>query len=602
MEDCRNDREKIVIGIDLGTTFSCVGYFKEDKNIVEIIPNEYGNRTTPSIVTFKNNEVIVGDDAKNGNIENTIFDIKRLMGLKIQDINIKDYPYKIEKIDDDGNICVNVTFNGVSTKFRPEEISAFILKKMKSDAEKHLGCIISDAVITVPAYFNDRQRKVTEIAGKLAGLNVMRIINEPTAGALAYGISRDETILVFDYGGGTLDVTILQLGDGIFKVLSTSGDTHLGGMDIDVILMNWVIKKLNRNTNDKIKKKIRFECEKVKKQLSNVNSANIEFEYDNEDISYNINREQFNELCHEEFERCMIPVKRSIADAKISKDKISKIVLVGGSSRIPKMRSMLIEYFDRDILCHGVNPDEAVAYGAALQAAKLNGSAQMTDIILVDVTPLSLGIMTKGGLMSNIILRNTTIPVEVTKLFSTTEDNQPSVTINIYEGERILAAENNLLGKFELVGLPSAKRGTLKIEVTFQINENGILNVTAMETSSARKNKITIENKERLSDIEIKQMISDAKKYNERDNENKNIVIIKNELENYGYNIRDFVNDNKEKMCKEDVRMCEILCEEIIFIQNCDNIDYKEISDKKLSIENRLMIIINNTYSNKNKI
>jgi len=575
----------MIIGIDLGTTYSCVGVFKENTQTVEIIANEYGNRTTPSYVSFTDSERLIGEDAKKEglmNIKNTIFDIKRLIGRKYSEIvhELTRFPYKIVQLDND-EIGVSVTW-GKEHVFTPIEISSMILLKMKTIAEKCMNTKVEGAVITVPAYFNDAQRKATKLAGEIIGLNVMRIINEPTAASLAYGIDNDEktnrNILVFDYGGGTFDVTVLVIGDGTYRVKSTSGDTHLGGTDIDVTLMNWVIQRMKVDVSEKAKLKIRNECEKIKRQLSNSLSAYFIFEYQEKDYKIEVTRNTFNELCNEHFNRCMIPVTKALKDAKIDKKDIHKVVMIGGSSRIPKISEMLIDYFGGNILCNSVNPDEAVAYGATLQAAKLTNTITK-DLLLVDVTPLTLGVESKGGIMTPIIDRNSTIPVKKTKIFSTSEDNQPSVTIKIYEGERTNVSDNNLLDQFDLIGIKPAKRGEPRISVTFELDANGILNVSGEEVGSNIKRSIEVKNKDKLTDEQIKKMISDAEMYKEEDEKFRQRVEIKDKIEKLLSNMRNTLNEYESKLeeqTKKEFGML-ILNKQKLLIENSDLELYKNI-------------------------
>lgn len=558
------------IGIDLGTTYSCIGAWRENKQMAEVITNDLGFRTTASFVSFTDDERIIGDTAKSlssRNVKNTIFDIKRLIGRKFSDPvvqeELKRLPYEVVKNDDD-NIKVKVMWKNKEHLFSPEEISAMILQKMKECAETYLGEKVENAVITVPAYFNDNQRASTVLAGKLAGLNVLRIINEPTAASLAYGIDLDSkkqrTVLVFDFGGGTLDVTIFKIGNDTYTVQSTSGDTHLGGVDIDETLLEWVLEQFKKKhkieITNKLKNKIKLECEKVKKQLSSTISADIQFEFNDVDFKQNITRTTFDILCNKYFEKTLLPITQALDDAKLKKSDIYKVVLVGGSSRIPKIQDMLKKYFGKDdILCNSINPDECVALGAALQAAKLMGSSSslLNEMLLVDVTPLSLGVSAKGGVMANIIDRNTTVPVSREKIFTTSVDGQPSVQINIYEGERAKADENNKLGMFELIGLTPAKAGTPQIKVQFNLDVNGILFVTAEETSSGKKREYKVENKNKLSDDVIAKMLFDAESHKQEDILYRKRVAAKNDLQGYIANMISTLEQHNKKLNETEV-------------------------------------------------
>jgi chaperone protein DnaK len=602
----------MIVGIDLGTTFSVCGVWNEKKQMVEIITNEQGHRITPSFISFTDTERLVGDCAKNaciGNVQNTIFDIKRLMGQKFSNVQCEKFPYKIICGDND-NIKIQVTWQNKIHEFTPEEISAMILSKMKEISETYLETKITDAVITVPAYFNDAQRKSTELAGRIAGLNVLRIINEPTAAALAYGIDTDkrQTVLVFDFGGGTLDVTILVIGSGTFQVQSTSGDTHLGGVDLDDILTDWCIQKVMKNseikTTDKLRRKIKNECEKAKKQLSNTNNAKIEFEYCDKDYKIDITRSLFENLCSHIFKRCMEPVTNACFDAKINKQDIDKVVLVGGSSRIPKIHELLKEYFgNENILCQGINPDEAVAYGATLQAAKLVGS-NSKDMLLVDVNPLSLGIETKGGLMTKIIPRNSTIPIEVTKLFTTSEDNQPSVTVQVYEGERELTKDNNFLGKFDIIGIPSAKKGIPRIEVTYKMDASGILTVSAQEISTGKKVNYVVENKNKLSDDAIQKMISDAQSHKEQDIKYRKRVESKNAFSNYLINIKSSLDEWRDKLEQNEYELTNktILEATEWYESHYDDPLFDGYTEKQRSLESQFTSVLTKIYQKHNKL
>ncbi len=618
--------DNTIIGIDLGTTYSCVSVWKNGH--VEIITNEIGDRTTPSWIAFNNNERYIGMPAKTQsgvNPANTVYDSKRLIGRSYDDptiqADLKHWPFIVKRsVHNKPLICIK--YKGENREFTPEEISAMILGKMKETAEAFLGFPVKRAVVTVPAYFNDAQRRATKDAGLIAGLTIERIINEPTAAAIAYGLdkigSSEREVLIFDLGGGTLDVSLLTLDNGLFEVKATAGNTYLGGEDFDNKLVTYCLNefsKMNKSisivqlvTNKKVLSKLKAACERAKKTLSTSSISSIEIDslYEGIDFSITISRAKFEALCMIDFKKCLEPVIQVLKDAQMSKIDVTDIVLIGGSTRIPKIREMLKEYFNGKEPKQDINPDEAVAYGAAIQGAILSNVSdeKINALVLVDITPLSLGIETAGGAMAKIITRNMAIPCGKEQIFSTYSDNQPGVTIKVFEGEREFTKDNNLLGIFELTSIPPMPRGIPKIKVKFDVDANGIMNVTATEESTGKTNKITIRNdRNRFTSDQLNKMINDAMVFEEEDKRNKEKLDTRNNLENYIYNARNAITGEEfkanigENNCKH---ISKIVTDAIQWLENNQHLSAKQYKEKRVMIEKQLTPLFVQAYNKPN--
>ena len=609
-EDCP------IIGIDLGTTYSCVGIFKNGR--VEIIPNELGSKITPSVVAFTDSEKLVGEAAKNQasvNPSRTIYDVKRLIGRRFSDESVqqdlKFMPYTIQ--NKDGKPVIFAEVSGKGSTYIPEQISAMVLTKMKQISEQFLGMEVSNAVVTVPAYFNDAQRQATKDAGSIAGLNVVRIINEPTAAAIAYGLDKktaSSNILVYDLGGGTFDVSILTIDKGHFQVIATSGDTHLGGADFDQRIMEHLVKAFKRKTgkdcssDKRAQQKLKREAEKAKRALSSVHEVTIDIQnfFDGEDFTEKLSRSKFESLNKDLFQKTIEPVRIAMEDAGIKKEEIAEIVMVGGSTRIPKVQELLSDYFEGKQPNQNINPDEAVAYGAAVQGAVICGESSLNDssnLVIVDMTPLTLGIEVVGGIMSKVVPRGTTIPTRKGENFTTESDNQTTITISVFEGERPLVKDNHLLGTFDLKGIKRAPRGEPQIRVTFNIDENSIITVTAEESGTNLKQEITITNdRGRLTQEEIEKMVIEAKENEEADKEIERKVSAKNNFQNYLHQITKQSLEAKDKLSEDERKsLKDVIKREQKWLEDSAEVsDRSDIESHHKLLENAVNPILSKIY------